>query len=369
MSAKYDYIIVGSGLFGAICAYELKRAGKSVLVLEKRTHVGGNCYTENKRNIHVHRYGPHIFHTNEKWIWDYINQFAEFNDFKNTPIANYKGELHSLPFNMWTFNKIWGVTSPKEAMEIIESQKFEGKITNLKEQAISLVGRDVYEMLIEGYTEKQWGKKCTELPPSIIKRIPVRFNWDNNYFNDKYQGIPIGGYTQIFNKLLDGINVYLDCDYLSEKEYWDDKAGHIIYTGPIDEYFEYKYGDLEYRSLYWRDSDMYHDDNFQGNAIVNYTDATTPFTRTIEHKHFDNQNQKGTIVSWEYPDNYVRGKIPYYPINDDKNNELYKKYKTESLGLKNVTFCGRLAEYKYYDMHQIIASALKKVKDILENSK
>jgi len=357
--SKYDYVIVGSGMFGAICAYELNKQGKSVVVLEKREHIGGNCYTEEKDGVHIHKYGPHIFHTNDKGVWDYINQFAEFNQFQLNPVANYKGEIYSLPFNMWTFNQMWGVVAPHEAKQKIEEQRFDGKVTNLEEQALSLVGKDIYEKLIKGYTEKQWRKSVTELPPSIIKRLPVRFTYDNNYFNDKYQGIPIGGYTQIFEKMLEGIKVYTNCDYLENKEYWDDLADKVIYTGPIDKYFDYRFGDLEYKSVTW-DTMKINTDNYQGCAVMNYTDSETSFTRIIEHKYFDNQNQKVSWVSMEFPQPYERGVEPFYPVNDEVNNEKYRKYK-ELADKDKVIFGGRLAEYKYYDMHQVIASALSKV--------
>jgi UDP-galactopyranose mutase len=361
---KYDYTIVGSGLFGSICAYELNKKGKSVVVLEKRKHIGGNCYTENKNNINIHTYGPHIFHTNDKKIWKYINQFAEFSQFQLNPIANYKGEIYSLPFNMWTFNQMWGVLTPDAAIQKIEEQRFKGKVTNLEEQALSLVGKDIYEKLIKGYTEKQWRKSTTQLPPSIIKRLPVRFTYDNNYFNDKYQGIPIGGYTQIFEKMLDGIKVFTNCDYLENKQYWDNLTNKVIYTGPIDKYFNYQFGDLEYKSVYWLNSNLPNVDNHQGCAVMNYTDIETPFTRVIEHKHFDNQNQKGTYVSWEYPQEYKRGVEPFYPVNDTQNNERYLNYKKLAEADPNVIFGGRLAEYKYYDMHQVVASALKKINQL-----
>jgi UDP-galactopyranose mutase len=362
ITSKYDYIIVGSGLFGSICAHELNKQGKSVLVLEKRDHIGGNCYTENQDGVHIHKYGPHIFHTNDKGIWEYINQFAEFNQFQLNPVANYKGEIYSLPFNMWTFNQMWGVTTPNEARQKIEEQRFNGKITNLEEQALSLVGKDIYEKLIKGYTEKQWQKSATELPASIIKRLPVRFTYDNNYFNDKYQGIPIGGYTQIFEKMLEGIKVYTNCDYLENKEYWDDLAIKVIYTGPIDKYFNYQFGDLEYKSVRW-DTMKINTDNYQGCAVMNYTDSDNSFTRIIEHKYFDNQNQKTTWVSMEFPQEYTRGVEPFYPVNDENNNTKYKKYK-ELADNDKVIFGGRLAEYKYYDMHQVVASALKKISDL-----
>ena len=358
-SKKYDYIIIGAGFFGAICAYELTKQGKLVLVLEKRNHIGGNCYTENVQDIEVHKYGPHIFHTNEKWIWDWINQFAEFNNFKNSPIANVNGKMYSLPFNMYTFNQLWGVTTPEEAQAKIEEQKYKGPITNLEEQALSMVGKDIYEKLIKGYTEKQWGKKCTELPPSIIKRLPVRFTWDNNYFNDKYQGIPIGGYTQIFEKLLSGIEIQYNVDYLSNKDYFNQITNHVIYTGPIDAFFDYSLGRLEYKSVSWRSIYYNEINNFQGNAVINYPNQNIPYTRVIEHKHFDNRNQNGTFISYEYPQEYNHSTEPFYPVNDDINNKRYNAYKNLAPQEKNITFGGRLAEYKYYDMHQIIASAYK----------
>ena len=364
MAKKYDYIIVGSGFFGAICAHELSKSGKSVVILEKRDHIGGNSYTEEKDGVHIHKYGPHIFHTNEKWIWEWINQFAEFNNFRYNPIANYKGKLYSLPFSMYTFNEMWGVTTPHEAMKKIEEQRYDGKVTNLEEQALSLVGKDIYEKLIKGYTEKQWRKSATELPPSIIKRLPVRFTWDNNYYFDKYQGIPIGGYTQIFEKLLDGIKVYTNCDYLENKEYWDELTDKVIYTGPIDKYFNYQFGDLEYKSVSWETMRI-NTDNYQGCAGMNFTDAESSFTRIIEHKWFDDQKQKVSWVSIETPQPYERGVEPFYPVNDDENNEKYRKYKKLADMDENVIFGGRLAEYKYYDMHQVIASALKRVKELL----
>jgi len=326
-------------------------------VIDKRDHIGGNCYTREEEGIHIHQYGPHIFHTDNKRIWDWINQFAEFNNFRNTPVANYKGEMYSLPFSMWTFNKMWGVTTPEEAQEMIEKQRFTGKVTNLEEQALSLVGQDVYEKLIKGYTTKQWRKDPKELPASIIKRLPVRFTWDNNYFNDKYQGIPIGGYTQIFEKLLTGIDIKLNEDYLNEPSYWNAKADRIIYTGPIDAYFNYKYGDLEYKSVRW-EGEMMDKDNYQGTALVNYTDAEVPHTRSIEHKHFDPNNQKKTYVSKEFPQPYERGVEPFYPVNDDENNRKYHQYEFLADQIPNVHFGGRLGSYKYYDMHQVIASAL-----------
>ena len=360
---KYDYIIVGAGFFGAICACELNKRGKSVLVLEKRNHIGGNVYTENLDGIHIHKYGAHIFHTNDKNVWDYITQFAEFRQYAHSVIANYKGNIYTLPFNMNTFNQMWGVTNPRDAKEMIEEQRFDGKVTNLEEQALSLVGTDIYEKLIKGYTTKQWRKDPKELPASIIKRLPVRFTYDNNYFNDKYQGIPIGGYTQIFEKLLDGIEVKLGVDYLEEKQKWDNIADKVIYTGPIDKYFNYEFGDLEYKSVRW-ENEYLTSDNYQGCAVMNYTDIETPYTRIIEHKYFDNQNQKTTYISKEFPQEYERGVEPFYPVNDDTNNDKYRRYK-ELADKDKVIFGGRLAEYKYYDMHQVIASALSKVKKLV----
>jgi UDP-galactopyranose mutase len=359
MDKKYDYVIVGGGLFGAICAHELNKKGKSVVVLELRDHIGGNCYTEEKDGVHIHKYGAHIFHTNDKKVWDYINQFAEFRPFSHNVIANYKGEIYNLPFNMSTFNQMWGVTTPYAAENKIDKQRFKGKVTNLEEQALSLVGKDVYEKLIKGYTQKQWRKDPKELPASIIKRLPVRFTYNNNYFNDKYQGIPIGGYTQIFDKLLDGIKVYTNCNYLENKEYWDNLTDKVIYTGPIDTYFNYEFGDLEYKSVEWETMKI-NTDNYQGCAVMNYTDEETSFTRIIEHKHFDDQNQKVSWVSIEYPKEYKRGTEPFYPVNDAANNDKYRKYK-QLADNEAVIFGGRLAEYKYYDMHQVVASALTKV--------
>lgn len=356
---QYDYLIVGSGFFGSICAYELNKIGKKCLVIEKRNHIGGNCYTENRDGINLHIYGPHIFHTSNEEVWNWINQFVQFNNFTLRPVANYKDEIYSLPFNMWTFSKLWGITHPDQAKKIIESQSSEIQDPkNLEEQAIKLVGKDVYYKLIKGYTEKQWKKSATDLPKEIIKRLPVRFTYDNNYFNDKYQGIPIGGYTQIFEKLLDGIEVKLNIDYLKDKEYWNSIADKVIYTGPIDAYFNYQFGELEYKTTKFAHSKI-NTDNYQGVAMMNYTDIDVPFTRTIEHKHFEFTNSDTTWVTWEYPTDYKAGITePYYPVNDSDNNEKYQRYKELSDGLSNVYFGGRLAEYKYYDMHQVIESAL-----------
>lgn len=353
---KYDYVIVGAGLYGSICAYELNKAGYKVLVIDKRNHIGGNIYTEKVNDINVHKYGAHIFHTSNKEIWDYINQFAEFNNYINSPIANYKGEIYNLPFNMNTFSKIWdNVITPKDAKEHIIKEKYIGKITNLEEQAKSLVGTTIYEKLVKEYTEKQWGKECKDLPPFIIKRLPVRFTYNNNYFNDKYQGIPIGGYTQIIEKLLEGIDIILNENYLDNKDKY--KNNKIIYTGPIDEYYDYCYGKLEYRSLRFEE-ELLLTDNYQGNAVVNYTSNDVPYTRIIEHKHFENTECDWTIITKEYPVSIEKGKDPYYPINNDKNNELYSKYKELADKDDKVIFGGRLGSYKYYDMDKTIEQAL-----------
>jgi UDP-galactopyranose mutase len=355
----YDYIIVGSGFFGSICAYELNKKGYKCLILEKRNHIGGNCHTENRDDIHIHTYGPHIFHTSNESVWNWINQFVSFNSFTLRPVANYKGEIYSLPFNMWTFAKLWNVTHPDQAKRIIEQQGEEIKNpSNLEEQAIKLVGKDVYEKLIKGYTAKQWRKDPKELPKEIIKRLPVRFNYDNNYFNDKYQGIPIGGYTQIFEKLLEGIDIKLEVDYLKNKNYWDSQAKKIIYTGPIDAYFNYQFGELEYKTTRFEHKKL-NTDNFQGIAMMNYTDEDTLHTRCIEHKHFEDLSSPVTWVTWEYPTEYkAKETEPYYPVNDVKNNLKYSQYKNLADNEENIIFGGRLAEYKYYDMHQVIESAL-----------
>lgn len=362
----YDYLVVGSGLFGSIFAHEAAKRGKRIKVIEKRSHIGGNIYTEEIEGIHVHKYGAHIFHTNDKKIWEYINRFAEFNRYTNSPIANFNGEIYNLPFNMNTFNKLWGVRTPEEAKYKIEEQKAAFNIEkpkNLEEQAISLVGFDVYDKLIKGYTEKQWGRKATELPPFIIKRLPVRFTYDNNYFNDKYQGIPIGGYTQIIEKLLDSdlIDVELNMDFFKSKEEYLNKFPRIVYTGMIDQFFNYRFGTLEYRSLNF-DSEILEIENYQGNAVVNFTDAETPYTRIIEHKHFEFGNQQITVITKEYPKIWNKGDEPYYPINDDKNNKIYNQYKELALQQSNIIFGGRLGMYKYFDMHQVIGSALQIVK-------
>lgn len=362
---KYDYIVVGSGLYGSIFAHEAKAKGKSVLVVDKRPNIAGNVYTEKQEGINVHMYGAHIFHTNDKRVWNYITQFAEFNRFTNSPVANYKGELYSMPFNMYTFNKMWGVVTPEEAAAKIEEQKKEitGEPKNLEEQAISLVGRDIYEKLVKGYTEKQWGRDCKELPAFIIKRLPVRLTFDNNYFNALYQGIPIGGYTKMVENLLDGIEVRLNTDYLEHKAELDALADKVVYTGPIDAYFGFKLGTLEYRSVRFENETL-DIPNFQGNAAVNYTDRETPWTRIIEHKWFefgkdeDGNDLPKTIISREYSSEWKAGDEPYYPVNDEKNGQLYAKYKELADNETGVIFGGRLGEYKYYDMDTTIASVL-----------
>ena len=362
---KYDYIVVGSGLYGAIFAHEAKAKGKSVLVVDKRPNIAGNVYTEKQEGINVHMYGAHIFHTNDKRVWNYITQFAEFNRFTNSPVANYKGELYSMPFNMYTFNKMWGVVTPEEAAAKIDEQKKEitAEPKNLEEQAISLVGRDIYEKLVKGYTEKQWGRDCKELPAFIIKRLPVRLTFDNNYFNALYQGIPIGGYTKMVENLLDGIEVRLNTDYLEHKAELDALADKVVYTGPIDAYFGFKLGTLEYRSVRFENETL-DIPNFQGNAAVNYTDRETPWTRIIEHKWFefgkdeDGNDLPKTIISREYSSEWKAGDEPYYPVNDEKNGQLYAKYKELADKETGVIFGGRLGEYKYYDMDTTIASVL-----------
>lgn len=365
----YDYIIVGAGLFGAVCAHELNKQGKKVLVIERRMHIAGNAFTEDNNGIQVHKYGAHIFHTNDKLIWDYVNSFVEFNRFTNSPLAYYKGRLYNMPFNMNTFYQLWGTKTPAEAMSVIDKQRKElcGKVPeNLEEKAISLVGRDIYEKLIKGYTEKQWGRKATELPAFIISRLPVRMTYDNNYFSDRFQGIPIGGYTKMITKMLDGIEVRLGIDFLRNKAELSKMSNKVIYTGPIDEYFDYCYGLLEYRSLKF-ETEVLDIDNYQGNAVINYTEAEVPFTRIIEHKHFDYSSTNHTVITKEYPLEWKKGDEPYYPVNNDKNMKLYKKYKELSSLESKVIFGGRLAEYKYYDMHQVIAAALYQVQKILSN--
>ena len=370
---KYDYLVVGSGLYGAVFAREAADRGKKVLVIDKRPNVAGNIYTEKVEGIHVHKYGAHIFHTNDTKVWKYITRFAEFNRFTNSPVANYRGELYSLPFNMYTFNKMWGVVTPTEAAAKIEEQKKEACIKepkNLEEQAISLVGRDIFEKLIKGYTEKQWGRDCKDLPAFIIKRLPVRLTFDNNYFNALYQGIPIGGYTKLVEHLLEGMEVRLNTDYLEQKEELDRLAETVVYTGPIDAYFGYSLGALEYRSVRF-ETEVLDIPNFQGNAAVNYTDRETPWTRIIEHKWFefgkDEQGQElpKTVISREYSSEWKPGDEPYYPVNDEKNGALYAEYKNLADAEQNVIFGGRLAEYRYYDMDAVIASALQKSEEVL----
>lgn len=366
MQNKYDYLVVGAGLYGAVFAHEAKKAGKSVLVIDKRDNIAGNVYTEKIEGIHVHKYGAHIFHTNNKKVWEYVNQFAEFNRFTNSPVANYHGELYSLPFNMYTFNKMWGVVTPEEAVAKIEEQKKEAGITNpenLEEQAISLVGKDIFEKLIKGYTEKQWGRSCRELPAFIIKRLPVRLTYDNNYFNALYQGIPIGGYTKMVDNMLKGIEVRLGEDYLQQKDEYDSIADRVIYTGAIDAYFNFAIGHLEYRSVRF-DTEVLDKPNYQGNAAVNYTDVETPWTRIIEHKWFEfGKDEQGnglpkTVISREYSSEWKPGDEPYYPVNDEKNSSLYSEYKKMADKEDKVVFGGRLGEYRYYDMDAVIASAL-----------
>ena len=363
----YDYLIVGAGLYGAVFAHEMKARGKKVLVIDRRAHIAGNVYTEKIEGIHVHQYGAHIFHTNNKKVWNYITRFAEFNRFTNSPVANYKGKLYSLPFNMYTFNQMWGVVTPEEASAEIERQRREitGEPKNLEEQAISLVGRDIYEKLIKGYTEKQWGRDCRELPAFIIRRLPVRLTFDNNYFNALYQGIPVGGYTKMVANLLEGIEVRLNTDYLEHKDELDALAQKVVYTGAIDAYFGYQLGHLEYRSVRF-ETELLDQPNFQGNAAVNYTDRETPWTRIIEHKWFEfGRDDEGrelpkTIISREYSSEWKPGDEPYYPVNDEKNGELYARYRERTQGEKKVIFGGRLGEYKYYDMDAVIGAALER---------
>lgn len=360
---KYDYLIVGAGLFGATFAYEAKKRGKSCLVIDKRDHIGGNIYCEEIEGINVHKYGAHIFHTSNKEIWEYVNQFCEFNNYINSPVAVYKDELYNLPFNMNTFSKMWGIKTPAEAKSIIAEQIKELNITepqNLEEQALSLVGRDVYEKLIKGYTEKQWQRDCKELPSFIIKRLPLRFTYDNNYFNDRYQGIPVGGYNQIIEKMLDGVDTLLNTDYFEYIKDNSDIATKTVFTGQIDRFFDYKLGVLEYRSVRF-ETETLDTDNYQGNAVVNYTERQVPYTRIIEHKHFEFGKQEKTVISREYSSEWKIGDEPYYPINNDKNNSLYEEYKALAEKTPNVIFGGRLGQYKYYDMDKVIISALESV--------
>ena len=358
---KYDYLVVGSGLYGAVFAHEAKAHGKSVLIVDKRPNIAGNVYTENTEGINVHVYGAHIFHTNDKRVWEYITRFAEFNRFTNSPVANYKGELYSLPFNMYTFNAMWGVTTPDEAAAKIREQREKAGVAepkNLEEQAISLVGTDIYETLVKGYTEKQWGRPCTELPAFIIRRLPVRLTFDNNYFNARYQGIPIGGYTKMVERMLDGVEVRLGTDYFENRAAWNALAPRVVYTGSIDAYYEFCFGALGYRSVRF-ETEVLDTPNFQGNAVVNYTDRETPYTRIIEHKWFDPADTDKTVISREYSREWKPGEEPYYPINDETNNALYRKYRALADAEPNVLFGGRLGEYRYYDMDAVLARALE----------
>jgi UDP-galactopyranose mutase len=360
---NYDYLIVGSGPFGATFAHEMNKIGKKVKVIDKRSHIAGNIYTENIENINVHKYGAHIFHTSNKKIWEYLNQFCEFNNYINAPIANFDNEIYNLPFNMNTFNKMWGAVTPLEAQNIIKEQiknSFVEEPKNLEEQAINLVGPEIYKKLIKGYTEKQWGRDAKKIPAFIIRRLPLRFTYDNNYFNDKYQGIPIGGYTKLIKNMLEGIVVELNTNFFDNKEYYESIADKILFTGMIDQFYDYKYGKLEYRSLKF-ENEILNIDNFQGNAVVNYTSNDIPYTRILEHKHFEFGKQEKTVITKEYSVEYDGKSDPYYPINDDKNQQLFEKYKLESLNETKYLFGGRLAEYKYYDMHQIFEKALELV--------
>ena len=364
---KYDYLIVGSGLFGSVFAHEAQKKNKKCLIIDKRDHIGGNIYCENTEGINVHKYGAHIFHTNNKDIWDYVNSFVEFNRYTNSPLANYKGELFNLPFNMNTYYKLWGTKTPKEAFDKIQSQINSLNIIdpqNLEEKALSLVGTDIYEKLIKGYTEKQWGRSAKNLPPFIINRLPVRFTYDNNYFNDKYQGIPIGGYNVLIDGLLEGIEVKINSDFFDNREYYESIAENIVFTGRLDEFFDFKYGNLEYRSLRF-ENELLDIENYQGNAVINYTDKEIPYTRIIEHKHFEFGKQNKTIITKEFSTEWENGSEPYYPINDTHNGEILKKYTKLANSETNTIFGGRLAEYKYYDMHQVIESALNKVNKII----
>ncbi len=359
--SNYDYLIVGAGLYGSVFARLATDSGKKCLVIDKRDTVAGNIYTEDIGGINVHKYGAHIFHTSNKEVWEFVNKFAEFNRYTNSPIANYKGEIYSMPFNMYTFNKMWGVVTPEEARKKIDEQMANCRVDepkNLEEQAMNLIGKDIYEKLVKGYTEKQWGRKATELPGFIIKRLPVRLTYDNNYFNDTYQGIPIGGYTKMIENMLDGIEVRLGVDFLKNREELSSLADKIVYTGMIDEYYDYCFGELEYRSLRFETEAIPDVDNYQGNAVVNYTDAETPYTRIIEHKHFEFNTCKGTVISREYPATWKKGDEPYYPMNNDRNNELYQKYAKKAEEDKNVIFGGRLGKYKYYDMDDTVEVAM-----------
>ena len=361
---KYDYVLVGAGLYSGVIAYLAGQAGKSCLVLERRDHTGGNIYCEEIEGIHVHKYGAHIFHTSNKEVWQFVNSLAEFNRYTNSPIANYKGEIYNMPFNMNTFSKMWGIRTPEEAKTIIEEQRkaVPGEPKNLEEQAIKLVGKDIYEILVKGYTEKQWGRRATELPPEIIKRLPVRLTYDNNYFNDLYQGIPMGGYTQIIEKMLEGAEVRLNVDYLKEKENLRPLGKKVVYTGPVDAYFDYCFGELEYRTVRF-ETEILDTDNYQGNAVVNYTEYEVPYTRIIEHKHFEFGTQEKTVISREYPVTWKKGDEPYYPVNDEKNTALYAKYKELAEKEENVIFGGRLGLYRYMDMHHVVDAALQAVRE------
>ena len=365
--SQHDYLIVGAGLYGAVFAREAKKAGKSCLVIDKRDHIAGNIYTQEMEGIQVHRYGAHIFHTNNRQVWEYLGQFAEFNRYTNSPVANYKGEIYNMPFNMNTFNKLWGVITPAQAQAKIQEQRAAAGITepkNLEEQAISLLGTDIYEKLVKGYTEKQWGRPCSQLPAFIIQRLPVRFVYDNNYFNALYQGVPVGGYTAMVQRMLEGIQVRLGQDYLADKAGWDAQAQKVVYTGPIDAYFGSCYGPLEYRSVRF-ETEVLDTPNYQGNAVVNYTDAETPYTRIIEHKHFEFGTQPKTVISREYSAEWKPGDEPYYPVNDQKNGELYARYKALADQEEKTIFGGRLGEYKYYDMDKVVEAALAKAQDEL----
>lgn len=360
---QYDYLIVGAGLFGSMFAYRAHKAGKKCLVIDRNSHIGGGCYTEQVNGINVHKYGPHIFHTSNKEVWDFMNSLVPFNDFINSPIACYKGKRYNLPFNMNTFHQLWGVNTPDEAKAIIERQRAEyaeiDEPKNLEEQALKLAGRDIYETLVKGYSEKQWGMKATEIPAFVIRRLPFRFEFNNNYFNDTYQGIPIGGYTAIFEKLLNGCEVKLNTDYFSDRDYFDGLGQEIVYTGQIDAFYNYRFGELDFRSLRFEHKVLEGVKDFQGNAVVNYTEAEVPYTRCIEHKHFEFGQQPDTVITYEYSRKWEKGAAPYYPINNDRNNALYAKYAELAAKEKNVIFGGRLAEYKYYDMHQIVEKVLK----------
>ncbi|MBQ7480418.1 MAG: UDP-galactopyranose mutase [Lachnospiraceae bacterium] len=369
--SKYDYLIVGAGLFGAVFAHEAHKAGKKCLVIDRRSHIGGNVYTENTEGINVHKYGAHIFHTSNRKVWEYMNSFADFNRYTNSPVARYKDELYNLPFNMNTFHALWGVRTPEEARAKIEEQKAEAveemrsagvsEPRNLREQALTLIGRDIYEKLVEGYTEKQWGRRADELPAFIIRRLPVRFTYDNNYFNDKYQGIPEGGYTALIGKMLEGTEVRLNEDFFNDRSGYEACADRIVFTGMLDEFYGYRFGELEYRSLKF-ETEVLDTDNFQGNAVVNYTEYEIPYTRIIEHKHFEFGTQEKTVITREYPAKWKKGDEPYYPMNDKKNNRLFEKYRELADSEEKVIFGGRLGEYRYYDMHQVVEKALDAAK-------